>query len=141
MDKSSEQMGIVRLLAYGSVSLPLATIGLPLSIYLAPFYSGALGLPLAQLGIAMMLARLVDIIVDPAIGVISDRWRPSVGRRKFWLPIGVTVMALGTWMLFMPGDGKVGIGYFFLWTTLLYLGFTATKLPYEAWGGRTSAVL
>jgi glycoside/pentoside/hexuronide:cation symporter, GPH family len=134
MSNKGGQIGIGRLLAFGSVSLPLATIGLPLSIYLAPFYSGALGLPLAQLGIAMMLARLVDVIVDPAIGIATDRWRPAVGRRKIWLPIGVTIMALGTWMLFMPGDGKVGIGYFFFWTTLLYLGFTATKLPYEAWG-------
>jgi glycoside/pentoside/hexuronide:cation symporter, GPH family len=134
MSHQTGQIRIGQLLAFGSLSLPLATIGLPLSIYLAPFYSGALGLPLAQLGIAMMLARLVDVIVDPAIGIATDRWRPSVGRRKVWLPIGVTVMALGTWMLFMPGDGKVGIGYFFLWTTLLYLGFTATKLPYEAWG-------
>jgi glycoside/pentoside/hexuronide:cation symporter, GPH family len=138
MNDQAGQIGVGRLLAYGGIALPLATIGLPLSIYLAPFYSGALGLPLAQLGIAMMLARLIDIIVDPAIGIVSDRWRPSVGRRKIWLPIGVTILALGTWMLFMPGEGKVGIGYFFIWTTILYLGFTATKLPYEAWGAELS---
>jgi glycoside/pentoside/hexuronide:cation symporter, GPH family len=138
MKTSTGQISTLRLLAFGSVSLPLATIGLPLSIYLAPFYAGVIGIPLAALGTAMMIARLIDVIVDPAIGIISDRWRPKVGRRKIWLPIGVVVLAIGTYMLFMPGSGKVGIGYFFIWVTLMYLGFTATKLPYEAWGAELS---
>lgn len=89
-----------RLLAYGTLAFPLATIGLPLSIYLAPFYAGEIGLPLAALGTAMIVARLIDVVVDPAIGALSDRWRPqifgySVGRRKIWLPIGIAVMLVG----------------------------------------------
>ena len=137
MNRQQTRLPLGLLLAYGCVALPLSTIGLPLSIYLAPFYSGELGLPLAALGAAMVLARLVDVVVDPAIGILSDRWRPSVGRRKIWLPIGVTLLALGSWMLFQPAQG-VGIVYFFLWTTIMYLGFTATKLPFEAWGAELS---
>jgi glycoside/pentoside/hexuronide:cation symporter, GPH family len=137
MDRQQNRLPLTLLLAYGCIALPLSTIGLPLSIYLAPFYAGELGLPLALLGTAMVLARLVDVIVDPAIGVISDRWRPMVGRRKIWLPIGVSLLVLGAWMLFQPEKG-VGIGYFFLWTTVMYVGFTATKLPYEAWGAELS---
>jgi glycoside/pentoside/hexuronide:cation symporter, GPH family len=137
MDRQQKKLPLGLLLAYGCIALPLSTIGLPLSIYLAPFYSGELGLPLALLGTAMVLARLVDIVVDPMIGVISDRWRPFVGRRKVWLPMGVSLLVLGAWMLFQPGKG-VGIAYFFLWTTVMYVGFTATKLPYEAWGAELS---
>lgn len=127
-----------RLLAYGTLAFPLATIGLPLSIYLAPFYAGEIGVPLAALGTAMIVARLIDVVVDPAIGALSDRWRPqifgySVGRRKIWLPIGIAVMLVGVWKLFNPVP-PVGIGYFLGWVTVVYLGFTATKLPYEAWG-------
>jgi glycoside/pentoside/hexuronide:cation symporter, GPH family len=138
MGMEAEKLSTARLITFGSISLPLATIGLPLSIYLAPFYAGTLGLPLAALGTAMLLARLIDIIVDPAIGIISDRWRPAVGRRKIWLLIGVPLLALGTWMLFVPAVKSVSIGYFFFWVTLMYLGFTATKLPYEAWGAELS---
>ncbi len=126
------------LLSYGCIAMPLSTIGLPLSIYLAPFYAAEMGLSLAALGMAMVFARLVDVVVDPVIGIVSDRWRPSVGRRKIWLPIGVCLLALGTWMLFQPGKTGGSIGYFFLWTTIMYLGFTATKLPYEAWGAELS---
>jgi glycoside/pentoside/hexuronide:cation symporter, GPH family len=137
MNRQQTKLPLSLLLAYGCIALPLSTIGLPLSIYLAPFYAGELGLPLAALGTAMVLARLVDVVVDPMIGIISDRWRPSVGRRKIWLPIGVLLLVLGSWMLFQPEKG-VDIGYFFGWTTVMYLGFTATKLPFEAWGAELS---
>jgi glycoside/pentoside/hexuronide:cation symporter, GPH family len=134
MNRQSGTRPLWLLLAYGCIAMPLSTIGLPLSIYLAPFYAGELGLPLAALGTVMVLARLIDVVVDPVVGIVSDRWRPSVGRRKIWLPIGVALLAVGSWMLFQPGAKGVGIGYFFLWTTIMYLGFTATKLPYDAWG-------
>ena len=71
--------------AFGFVALPLSTIGLPLAIYLAPFYAGEMGLSLAALGTAMMLARFVDIVVDPFIGASSDRLRTRFGRRKPFL--------------------------------------------------------
>ncbi len=125
------------LATYGGLQFPLSTIGLPLSIYLAPFYAGELGLPLAALGIAMLLARLSDIVTDPFIGTLSDRWRPRIGRRRVWVPIGVSVLMIGVWLLFNPATG-VGFGYFLAALTLTYLGFTMTRLPYHAWGGELS---
>jgi Na+/melibiose symporter-like transporter len=127
------------LAAYGGLQFPLATIGLPLSIYLAPFYAGEIGLPLAALGTAMLLARLSDIVTDPLIGLASDRWRPAIGRRRVWVPLGISVLMLGVWLLFNPGPG-VGLPYFLVALTLTYLGFTMTRLPYHAWGSELSNV-
>ena len=138
MNRKDSRLPLWLIVAYGCIAMPLSTIGLPLSIYLAPFYAGELGLSLAALGTAMVLARLVDVVVDPVIGIVSDRWRPSAGRRKIWLPIGVAALGVGSWMLFQPGTANIGIAYFFIWTTIMYLGFTATKLPYEAWGAELS---
>lgn len=123
--------------AYGGLALPLSTIGLPLSIYLAPFYAGEVGLPLAALGTAMLLARFADIVVDPIVGTLTDRWRPRVGRRRVWLLIGVPTLLVGLMRLFNPGPG-VGFGYFLFWLAVMYLGFTMTRLPYHAWGGELS---
>ncbi len=127
-----------QVLAYGGLALPLSIIGLPLAIYLAPFYAGELGLPLAALGTAMLLARFTDMVIDPFIGVLTDRWRPRIGRRRVWLPIGVTTLLTGLWMLFNPSPG-VGFGYFMGWLAVMYLGFTMTRLPYHAWGGELSS--
>jgi Na+/melibiose symporter-like transporter len=125
------------LVAYGGLQFPLSTVGLPLSIFLAPFYAGELGIPLAALGLAMLLARLSDIVTDPLIGMATDRWRPAIGRRRVWVPIGTSVLALGIWFLFNPGK-DVGLGYFIAALTATYLGFTMTRLPYHAWGGELS---
>ena len=125
------------LAAYGGLQFPLSTVGLPLSIYLAPFYAGELGIPLALLGIAMLVARLSDIVVDPIIGILSDRWRPRMGRRHVWVPIGIALLSVGVWLLFNPPAG-IGFGYFLFALALTYLGFTATRLPYHAWGGELS---
>lgn len=124
-------------LAYGALGLPLATIGLPLTIYLAPFYAGEIGLPLALVGTAMLLARMADIVTDPFIGALSDRWRPAMGRRRVWLPIGVTTLLVGMVNLFNP-SAHVGLGYFLSWLAVMYIGFTMTRLPYFAWGGELS---
>jgi Na+/melibiose symporter-like transporter len=137
MNRQQTRLPIRRLISYGLLALPLATIGLPLTIYLAPFYAGELGLPLAALGLAMLLARLVDVFVDPLIGIATDRWRPAVGRRKIWLPLGGLVLLVGVVMLFRPAR-DVGILYFLSWTTVVYLGFTMIKLPYDAWGAELS---
>lgn len=125
------------ILIFASVALPIATIGLPLSIYLAPFYAGEIGLPLGALGAAMVLARFVDIVSDPLIGTLTDRWRPRVGRRRVWLLIGVPVLVTGMMQLFNPPE-QVGFLYFIGWLTVMYLGFTMVRLPHLAWGGELS---
>lgn len=126
-----------RIAAFGSISLPLATIGLPLSIYLAPFYSGELGVPLEALGLAMILARATDVITDPYIGAASDRLHTPFGRRRLWVPLGVAVLLVGVWNLFRPPEG-VGAVYFTIWVAIVYLGFTLAQLPHTAWGGELS---
>lgn len=126
-----------RLAAYGALGFPLATIGLPLSIYLAPFYAGELHVSLALLGTAMLVARFSDVITDPLIGIISDRWRPAFGRRRIWILIGSPLLVASVWMLFNPPAGA-GLGYFLVWLAIVYLAFTATMLPYHAWGGELS---
>src|SRR3546814_2799921 len=82
-----------QLFAYGQLVVPMAVIGLPLAIYIPPFYSGTLGLSLTAVGVILMLARLSDVIVDPFIGRWSDRTHTRWGRRRPWIVAGVIVMA------------------------------------------------
>lgn len=123
--------------AFGFVALPLSTIGLPLTIYLAPFYAGEMGLSLAALGTAMMLARFVDIGVDPFIGVASDRMRSRFGRRKPFLVAGALVVILGMVQLFNPPKG-VGLVYFLGWLAVMYAGFSLVQVTHRAWGAELS---
>lgn len=123
--------------AYGALGLPLAVIGYPLAIWIPPHYSGGLGISLATVGNILMLARLTDVVTDPIMGEISDRWHTPFGRRKPWVVIGTLVMMLGVYMLFMPEPG-VGVLYFLTWLTVFFVGSTMIVLPHRAWGAELS---
>lgn len=124
-------------LVYGTVNTPLSFVGFPLVIYLAPFYAGELGIPLAAVGAALFLGRLTDVVSDLVIGVATDRVRTPIGRRRPWLLAGAAVMLLGVWQLFMPPP-DVGVWRLLLWVGVVYLGFTMVALPHEAWGAELS---
>ena len=125
------------LFAYGFLNLPLSIAGLPLVLYIAPFYASDVGLALTAIGLVLMLGRISDAFTDPLIGVLSDRWRSRWGRRKPWILIGTPLMMLATWMVFVPPAG-VGWVYLLVWISVLYLGWTMVQIPYAAWGAELS---
>ena len=134
---AGQNVSLKTIVAYGSLSLPMGTIGLPIAIYLAPLYAGQLSLSLQMIGAAFLIARLLDFITDPVIGILSDRWRPAIGRRRIWLLLGTLVMMSGVYLLFRPGEG-VTIYYFLLAVSLVYFGYTLIGIPYAAWGAELS---
>ena len=122
---------------HGCIGLPMAVIGYPLAIWIPAHYAGGLGLSLAAVGTILMLARFTDVITDPLMGELSDRWRTRFGRRKPWLIVGAPLMMLGVYKLFMPPEG-IGLIYFLVWLTLFFLGSTIISLPHRAWGAELS---
>ena len=112
-------------------------IGLPISIYLGPLYSGHFGISLGIVGGALIATRLLDVVTDPLVGIVSDQWRPAIGRRRVWLIIGTIMMMSGTFLLFRP-VGNVNAIYFVVAVSLAYFGFTTMRLPYTAWSGELS---
>ena len=133
----TEVLSRSKIYAYGSLGLPLAVIGYPLAIWIPAHYSGNLGISLAAVGTILMLARLTDVVTDPIVGELSDRFRTRFGRRKPWLLLGAPVMMVGVYNLFIPPDG-VGLGYFLAWLTIFFLGATMIGLPHRAWGAELS---
>ncbi|MFB0906400.1 MAG: MFS transporter, partial [Pseudomonadales bacterium] len=115
---------------HGCIGLPLAVIGYPLSIWIPAHYSGGLGLSLAAVGTILMLARFTDVITDPFMGELSDRWQTRFGRRKPWVVVGAPLMMLGVYKLFIPPEG-IGMLYFLFWLTLFFLGSTIIALPHR----------
>lgn len=126
-----------QLVGYGQFIVPLAIIGLPIAIYIPPFYAGTLGLDLATVGLILMAARLSDVVTDPLIGLLSDKTRTRFGRRRPWILAGVPLLVLSSFMLFNPGE-EVSNFYLLLWISALYLAFTLIAIPYVAWGTEIS---
>jgi glycoside/pentoside/hexuronide:cation symporter, GPH family len=136
-ENSSAVLSKSTLYAHGSIGIPLAVIGYPLAIWIPAHYAGGLGMSLAMVGTILMLARFTDVLTDPIMGEISDRWRTRFGRRKPWLLVGMPIMMLGVYKLFIP-PADVGIWYFLIYLTLFFVGSTIIALPHRAWGAELS---
>lgn len=138
METQKKPLGQAQIWAFSTVALPLGMLGLPMAIYLAPFYSGQLGLSLSLVGTALVLARISDFVTDPIMGLITDRWCPALGRRRIWLIFGTLIMMAGVQLLLRPPP-EVGVVWFGLSVALVYLGYTTLQIPYEAWAGEISS--
>ena len=86
---------------------------------------------------AIAVSRLLDLVTDPLIGIASDRLGLRWGRRKPWIVLGTPLFCVALWQLFVPGT-TASPGSLFLWSALLYLGFTLIDLPHKAWGAELS---
>lgn len=125
------------LAAYGFLGLPLSALGLPLFIHVPRYYADELNVGLATVGFVLLLARLWDCITDPAVGIASDRLATRYGRRKPWIVLGVPLLAVALWFLFVPPAGA-GWLYLLIWSMLVYLAWTMVMLPYQSWGAELS---
>ena len=121
---------------YGLPGLPLAALGLPLYIYLPTFYAEQLGIGLAAVGMALLIARASDVLTDPLIGMLSD-WLPIPSRRKWLMAIATPLLILAIWALFLPPEGA-GFWWLLSWSLLVYLAWSLLTLPYTAWGAELS---
>jgi Na+/melibiose symporter-like transporter len=122
---------------YALPALVSSVAFLPLVLFVPAFYADDLGVALAAVGTAIAASRLLDVITDPVIGVLSDRLRLGWGRRKPWILLGTPLFLVSLWRLFVPG-GNAGAGHLFVWSALLYLGFTMLDVPHKAWGAELS---
>lgn len=127
-----------RLLSFAAISMPLAAVEVPLSTYVPPLYASAFGFDLATIGLIFLAARLWDAVIDPGIGILSDRTRSRFGRRRPWIAAGGVLFGLAAIPVFLPPEGfgpiSLSVALF-----AMYLGYSFIATPYAAWSGELSS--
>jgi len=89
------------------------------SVYMF-YYVEVLGLSLVTFTLAKTVYMIWDALNDPLSGVISDRTRSKLGRRRFWLIIISPLLVIGFIMVFTPpgammmSGSKVGLAWWLL---------------------------
>jgi glycoside/pentoside/hexuronide:cation symporter, GPH family len=135
---AQDRLGATRIFSYVLLALPLAALGMPIVVHLPQYYaSKEVGLGLAVTGVIFSVMRIFDVAIDPITGYWSDRWQTPFGRRKPMILIGAPILALGIWMVFVPG-GHVGVPYLCFWLFVMYLGWSMTVIPHLSWGAELS---
>jgi Na+/melibiose symporter-like transporter len=121
------------LAAYVAPCLPIAAVGLPIVVYLPPYYAGTLGLDLATVGFLFFIVRVVDVPLDPIIGHFVDRTSTRLGRFRPWLIAGATLMVAGLYLVFMAQPGITPLRAF-AGLLLMYMGYSASLVSHTSWG-------
>ena len=85
---------------YGLPYMAYAIAALPLALFVPSYYADDMALPLAAVGIAIAASRILDVVIDPFIGILSDSWNTRWGRRKPWIAAGAPLFMLSLWMIF-----------------------------------------
>lgn len=118
---------------YAAPGIPVAMTLYANGVVVPGFYTSALHLAPAVIGTVLLVTRLIDVLLDFAAGLVSDRTQSRFGRRKPWIACGAVMLAIAFAALMMPPPGA-GAGYF-LWTSsFYYIGWSLFSVPYDAWG-------
>jgi Na+/melibiose symporter-like transporter len=117
--------------------MPLGMLGLPLLVILPNFWAGPMGMSLATVGLVLTAVRILDVVVDPTVGRLSDLCRSRFGRRKPFIAVAIPVAVVGAIGLFFPPHGA-GAAWLFIFNALITWGWTMLSLPYWAWGAELS---
>ncbi len=126
-------------LIYAFNALPLALIVFPLFVFVGEHYSSSLEVSLLGIGVIFLFVRLLDGILDPLVGLLSDKFNFLLGRRKFWLVISLPITTLSVWGLFVADtSGQFALQYFAINIVLLTIGLSFFGPPYYSLGAELS---
>lgn len=122
-------------LAYALPAFALAVVGIPVYFFVPRFYTGTVGVDLAVVGAIIGGARLFDAVLDPLVGVLSDRTRTRLGRRRPWMIAGSIPLALSLWLLLSPtASGEAAVPLFALSIFAVFVAWATVTVPFESLG-------
>ncbi len=123
--------------AFMALSVPLGMMQNSIIAILPSFYAKETQATLAAIGAILMITRIIDALLDPIAGAVSDRTNLKWGRRKPWILIGGILGIIAFYMLFTP-ESSNGAAYFAIWSILFYIAYTFMHIPYQAWAAELS---
>jgi GPH family glycoside/pentoside/hexuronide:cation symporter len=95
---------------FGSVAYGINNVGF--DYFLLLFYSQVIGLDPRLVGVAIIVALIVDAVSDPMVGYWSDNLHSRWGRRHPFMFAAAIPLALSFFMLWNPPEGLSQAGIF-----------------------------
>ena len=120
-------------LSYSALNLPTSAAGMPIFIFILPFYADNLGLGLSLVGIIFFLGRFTDILTDPVMGLLIDKFPSRWGKHKHWIFLSAPIFMIATFLIFLPPTSSPSSIYFFVGLFLLYSAFTLSSITQLSW--------
>lgn len=129
------RIGLPTKIAYGFGSAAYGVKDSGFKTFLLLFYNQVVGLPAASVGLAILIAMLIDSLVDPIIGHVSDNWRGRFGRRHTLMYASAIPSALSFILLWNPPQGwseGALLGYLIVVAVIARTCITVYEIPSAA---------
>lgn len=122
---------VIGLYAFPGVAVAMTHV--PTNSILPTIYATNAGIDLVTIGTILFIAKALDAIADPLMGIVSDRTQSRFGRRKPWIALGGALLCVAVIFLYAVPE-KASATYFTVWYILTVQCWTMLEIPYRAWG-------
>ncbi len=122
-----------QLAIFAAAGLPVGGFVTSLAVYLPNYYTRHLGLSFLAVAAAFTVIRVFDVLLDPALGIVMDSTKTSIGRFRPWLAASIPVLMAATIGVYFAQRGA-GVLYLTLCLLVLYIGYSMCVLSHAAWG-------
>ena len=102
METKSEKLSWWTKIGYGLGDIYGGGSGVVISFYYLIFLTDVVRIPPALAGTVILISKIYDSITDPFEGILADRTRTKLGRRRPYLLAGIPLVFLSFVALFYP---------------------------------------
>ena len=116
---------------YSALALPIAFAGFPLYVLASDHYATTHGVSLTLLGAMLLALRLFDAIIDPLIGVLSDRYRHA---SAWFMGFASIMLCAGIYGVFNIAVANPAV-WFCICIAVAVMGYSILSINLNALGG------
>jgi len=128
-------------LLYGIGEMPITVLMVISGLFMLFFYNSVMGLPSLWVGVGLSFSLVLDAVLDPFIGHLSDRTSHPFGRRHIYMLPGALIIGPSFFLLFSP-PRALGRGALFGWMLVCAIALRASsaiyRIPYLSLGAEIS---
>ncbi|MFT6927271.1 MAG: melibiose permease [Psychromonas sp.] len=129
----SENITLQTKLSYGVGALGKDLACAPIYIFLMFYFTDVAGLSAAFVGTIFLVARILDAVTDPMMGVIVDNTRSKMGKFRPWILIGTVLNAGVLIALFCTHYFEGTALYIYATAAYILWGLTYTVMDIPYW--------
>jgi oligogalacturonide transporter len=135
----SERLSFWRKVGFGLGDIYGGGSGIIIGFWYLYFLTDVIRINAALAGVVLLVSKLYDAVTDPFEGIITDRTRTKMGRRRPYLLAGIPLVFLSFFFLFYPVDFNdesarfifVMFAYLFFSTVVSIVGVSYNALAAE----------
>ncbi len=129
---STHKLSVLEKVGYGSGDMAVNVVMSSMMLIITYFYTDIFGLKPADLGILLLVVRLVDAVTDPLMGMLNDKVTTRWGRYRPYFLFMAIPFGISVFLTFSTPDWDYNSKLIWAYSTyiLVTIIFTTVTIPY-----------